>query len=69
MKSEKVTQELEKLLELSKSENDIDAQVIILALLGARAINDEQFITLAVQDCVKNILLPRLEIRNKMSKN
>lgn len=53
-----ITEKLEQLIELSKVENEVNVQIIIHSLLGAREMGCDGILAAKVQEYLKDVLIP-----------
>ncbi len=69
MKNEDIINtKLEELIELSAAKKDNNTMIVLLALLGTRREGQTHILAAEVQNCVKKILLPRLEAEIEINK-
>ena len=61
--NDSISQKIDELIELSKTEGDSNVQIILLILRGARTINLDGFLAKMVQDYSRNTLIPMAKKR------
>lgn len=61
MNSNLITEKINSLIELAKLEDEPNVQIILLALSGARAANQDVMLAKKVQEYLKDVLMPMLE--------
>ncbi len=59
MKNDLISQKLEELISIAESEKDNNVAIVLLALAGARQNGESGLLATKVQECVKEILLPK----------
>lgn len=61
-KSNLITEKIQELIELAKLEGEVNVQIVLLALSGARNSDDDGMLAGKVQEYLRDVLIPKIQM-------